>query len=110
MTIRPTVDLIGPARGRTSNPNTVMNAADAAAFHRQHPVVKLAIRDLEEGAGLDHIPSGHYHANTTQTPDGSPAPCSPTTSEPGPHSSPGLNLVGRRGSLTVGVTVPFSRV
>ena len=22
-----------------------------------------AIRDLKEGAGADHIPSGHYHAN-----------------------------------------------
>ena len=29
-----------------------MSAADADAFHRQHAVVELAIRDLKEGAGL----------------------------------------------------------
>jgi hypothetical protein len=34
------------------------------AFHRQHAVVELAIRDLKEGAGLEHIPSGHYNANS----------------------------------------------
>jgi hypothetical protein len=45
----------------TSNHNISMTAADA--FHREHAVVELAIRDLKEGAGLDHIPSGHYHAN-----------------------------------------------
>jgi hypothetical protein len=33
------------------------------AFHRQHAVVELAIRDLKEGAGLEHIPSGNYAAN-----------------------------------------------
>ena len=38
-----------------------MTVADA--FHREHAVVELAIRDIKEGAGLDHIPSGHYHAN-----------------------------------------------
>jgi hypothetical protein len=27
-------------------------------------VVELAIRDLKEGAGLDHIPSGNFHANS----------------------------------------------
>jgi hypothetical protein len=36
---------------------------DVDAFHRQHAVVELAIRDLKEGAGLEHVPSGHYHAN-----------------------------------------------
>ena len=36
---------------------------EADQFHRDHAVVELAIRDLKEGAGLDHIPSGHYHAN-----------------------------------------------
>jgi hypothetical protein len=38
-------------------------AVVAGRFHREHAVVELAIRDLKEGAGLDHIPSGHYHAN-----------------------------------------------
>ena len=36
---------------------------DADRFHREHAVVELAIRDLKEGAGLEHIPSGHFHAN-----------------------------------------------
>ncbi|MEO5837660.1 MAG: transposase, partial [Acidimicrobiales bacterium] len=33
-------------------------------FHRQHAVVELAIRDLKEGAGLEHIPSGNFQANS----------------------------------------------
>jgi hypothetical protein len=33
-------------------------------FHRQHAVVELAIRDLKEGSGLEHIPSGNFHANS----------------------------------------------
>ena len=44
-----------------SDTESSMTAADQ--FHREHAVVELAIRDLKEGAGLDHIPSGHYHAN-----------------------------------------------
>jgi len=32
-------------------------------FHRHHAVVELAIRDLKEGAGLEHVPSGNFHAN-----------------------------------------------
>ena len=31
--------------------------------HRQHAVVELAIRDLKEGAGLSHVPSGDFSAN-----------------------------------------------
>lgn len=31
--------------------------------HRHHAVVELAIRDLKEGAGLAHVPSGHFSAN-----------------------------------------------
>lgn len=45
----------------TSDHDTTMIEADR--FHRNHAVVELAIRDLKEGAGLEHIPSGHYHAN-----------------------------------------------
>ena len=45
----------------TSDTNIDMIEADR--FHREHATVELAIRDLKEGAGLDHIPSGHYHAN-----------------------------------------------
>ena len=40
------------------------DAVTVDAFHRRHAVVELAIRDLKEGAGLDHIPSGNFHANS----------------------------------------------
>ena len=43
--------------------DTKISMIEADRFHREHAVVELAIRDLKEGAGLDHIPSGHYHAN-----------------------------------------------
>ena len=33
------------------------------ADHRQHAVVELAIRDLKEGAGMAHCPSGDFNAN-----------------------------------------------
>ncbi len=39
------------------------DAVEVDAFHRRHAVVELAIRDLKEGAGLDHVPSGHFAAN-----------------------------------------------
>jgi hypothetical protein len=39
-------------------------AVDIDRFHRHHAVVELAIRDLKEGAGLDHVPSGNFHANS----------------------------------------------
>ena len=38
-------------------------AVEADAEHRAHAVVELAIRDLKEGAGLEHCPSGSFHAN-----------------------------------------------
>lgn len=34
------------------------------AFHRQHATVELTIRDLKEGAGLEHCPSGNFSANS----------------------------------------------
>ncbi len=40
-----------------------LNTITADQFHRQHAIVELAIRDLKEGTGLEHIPSGHYGAN-----------------------------------------------
>jgi len=43
--------------------NTAHDAVTADAFHRNHAIVELAIRDLKEGAGLEHCPSGHYSAN-----------------------------------------------
>jgi Transposase DDE domain group 1 len=33
------------------------------ADHRRHAVCELAIRDLKAGAGLAHLPSGHFAAN-----------------------------------------------
>ena len=39
-------------------------AVDIDRFHRHHAVVELAIRDLKEGAGLEHVPSGNFHANS----------------------------------------------
>ena len=39
-------------------------AIELDKFHRQHAVVELAIRDLKYGAGLEHIPSGKFHANS----------------------------------------------
>ena len=33
------------------------------ADHRRHAVCELAIRDLKAGAGLAHLPSGHFNAN-----------------------------------------------
>jgi hypothetical protein len=41
-----------------------INAIDADLFHRHHAVVELNIRDLKEGAGLEHVPSGHFFANS----------------------------------------------
>jgi len=44
----------------TSLTNPVV-AADE--YHRDHATVELAIRDLKEGAGMDHCPSGQFFAN-----------------------------------------------
>ena len=41
----------------------VGDACDVDAFHRSHANVELAIRDLKEGAGLEHVPSGRFFAN-----------------------------------------------
>ena len=39
------------------------DAVAVDAFHRQHAVVELDIRDLKEGAGMEHVPSGSFGAN-----------------------------------------------
>jgi hypothetical protein len=36
---------------------------EADQFHRDHASVELAIRDLKDGAGLEHCPSGRFFAN-----------------------------------------------
>jgi len=38
-------------------------AVELDEFHRDHARVELAIRDLKEGAGMEHVPSGHFFAN-----------------------------------------------
>ena len=40
------------------------STVDADTDHRAHAVVELAIRDLKEGAGLNHSPSGRFGANS----------------------------------------------
>ncbi len=43
--------------------NVALDTIEADAFHRAHAGIELAIRDLKEGAGLEHCPSGHFFAN-----------------------------------------------
>ena len=38
-------------------------AVELDRFHRQHATVELAIRDIKEGSGLAHCPSGSFAAN-----------------------------------------------
>jgi DDE family transposase len=40
-----------------------MSIVEVDQFHRDHATVELAIRDLKEGAGLEHCPSGRFFAN-----------------------------------------------
>ena len=42
----------------------VGDAVSLDADHRRHAVVELAIRDLKEGSGLSHCPSGNFSANS----------------------------------------------
>ena len=37
---------------------------DVDRFHREHATVELAIKDLKGGAGLEHLPSGGFSANS----------------------------------------------
>jgi hypothetical protein len=39
-------------------------AVEVDEFHRAHATIELAIRDLKEGAGLEHCPSGNFSANS----------------------------------------------
>lgn len=45
----------------TDRPGTPV---DLDADHRAHAVIELAIRDLKDGAGLAHCPSGRFYANS----------------------------------------------
>jgi len=42
---------------------TDISAMEADLFHRAHASIELGIRDLKEGSGLEHLPSGHFAAN-----------------------------------------------
>jgi Transposase DDE domain group 1 len=44
--------------------NRVGTMVELDADHRRHAVCELAIRDLKAGAGLAHLPSGHFAANS----------------------------------------------
>ena len=43
--------------------NVELRTVAVDEFHRDHATVELAIRDLKEGAGLEHCPSGRFFAN-----------------------------------------------
>ena len=43
--------------------NRAGSVVDLDADHRRHAVCELAIRDLKDGAGLRHCPSGSFLAN-----------------------------------------------
>ncbi|MGH9258392.1 MAG: IS1380 family transposase, partial [Acidimicrobiales bacterium] len=43
--------------------SSIAETVTADRFHRDHARVELAIRDLKEGAGLEHCPSGRFFAN-----------------------------------------------
>jgi len=40
------------------------DVVDIDRFHREHATVELAIKDLKAGAGLEHLPSGVFSANS----------------------------------------------
>jgi hypothetical protein len=43
--------------------NLTLPTVEMDQFHRDHATVELAIRDLKQGAGLEHCPSGRFFAN-----------------------------------------------
>jgi hypothetical protein len=43
--------------------NLELPTEEVDRFHRRHATIELAIRDLKEGAGLEHCPSGRFFAN-----------------------------------------------
>ena len=58
-------------------------AVEVDLFHRAHATVELAIKDLKEGAGMEHVPSGSFNANAAwlvwrpwPTTSSAGAPCS----------------------------------
>ena len=43
--------------------NVDLDTVAVDEFHRDHATIELAIRDLKDGAGLEHCPSGRFFAN-----------------------------------------------
>ena len=43
--------------------NLDLPTVEVDQFHRDHATIELAIRDLKDGAGLEHCPSGRFFAN-----------------------------------------------
>ncbi len=39
------------------------SAVEVDQFHRNRARIELSIKDLKEGAGMEHVPSGKFHAN-----------------------------------------------
>ena len=60
-------DLFANWRHHAFITDTTATAVEADADHRAHAVIELAIRDLKEGAGLEHCPSGNFNANGAWT-------------------------------------------
>ena len=58
-----------------ASPTSTCATVEADHFHRCHAAVELAIRDLKEGALLDHVPSGNFYADSAWL----ERPRSPTT-------------------------------
>ena len=50
-------------RHRAFITNVELPTVEVDQLHRDHPTIELAIRDLKEGAGLQHCPSGRFFAN-----------------------------------------------
>ena len=43
--------------------NVELPTVEVDQFHRAHATIELAIRDIKNGAGLAHLPSGNFWAN-----------------------------------------------
>jgi hypothetical protein len=43
--------------------DVALGTVEVDRFHRDHASIELAIRDLKDGAGLEHCPSGRFFAN-----------------------------------------------
>ncbi len=70
-------------------------ATELGVFQRQHQVVELDIRDLKEGAGLEHCPSGNFGVAFEQAPP--PCALSPSHQPDAPRGSARPQTLSPRG-------------